>query len=407
MTELVVLHPALCDVGGAEVLMVEQARLLAGMGASVRIRTAAYDSAYWAERVGSLKVEALATGAAARRRRALRSPSDARMAWLLGGLGNATVAIAHNYPTSAALGTSGARLAKVWYCHEPPRSLYPRETSPYLSENTLRAPERDGPRYYRTSLNGWFGGLPLIGRRRPARLLADRSGVSRLDAIWANSEYTRSNVRRIYGSLPIEVVYPTVEPEPVGPRAGSPRQGLRVLTLTRLHAVKNLDTLIEGFDAFRSRRDPHAELHVVGDGPLRVSLDRLVTRLGLAGAVRIHGFLPDAELALLSASCDAFACLPLDEPFGMVFPESMARGLLVLGPNHGGPLEILDGGRLGEVVDPLDPRAVADGLARIASLSNADADARREAAAASVKARFSRRATVERMKLLLARHGLV
>ncbi|HEX6274491.1 MAG TPA: glycosyltransferase family 4 protein [Polyangiaceae bacterium] len=405
MTELVVLHPALCDVGGAEVLMVEQATLLAGIGASVRIRTAAYDSAYWSDRIGSLKVEALATGVQARRKRTLRSPSDPRMTWLLRGLGGARVAIAHNYPTSSALGASGAPIAKIWYCHEPPRSLYPAEASPYLAANVGRAPERDGPRYYRTSLNGWFGGLPLIGRRRPARLAADRLGVSRLDAIWANSEFTRDNVRRIYGSVSVDVVYPTVEPPPVERRSGAARDGLRILTLTRLHAVKNLDTLIEGFAAFR-RTQPRAELHIVGDGPHKASLERLVAPLGLEGAVRIHGFLPDDDLAALSSSCDAFACVPLDEPFGMVFPESMARGLLVLGPNHGGPLEILDGGRLGEAVDPLDPEAVADGLFRIARLSNADADARREAAASSVKERFSRPATAERMKLLLARHGL-
>jgi glycosyltransferase involved in cell wall biosynthesis len=402
--ELVILHPALCDVGGAEILMVEQAVLLADLGASVRIRTAAYDAKYWAERVGSLTVDALATGAAARRKPLLRSPTDARMRWMLRGLDGARVAIAHNYPTSSALGASGAQVLKIWYCHEPPRGLYPREASPYLAENVARAPEREGPRYYRESLNGWFGGLPLVGRRRPARLMADRRGIEGLDAVWANSEYTRDNVRRIYGPVPVDVVYPTVEPAEAG-RPGSSRDGLRILTLARLHAVKNLDTLIEGFAAFRATHDRRAELHVVGDGPRRHALEELVRGLDLGGAVTIHGFLADRELDALSSRCHAFACVPLDEPFGMVFPEAMARGLLVLGPNHGGPLEILDGGRLGEVVDPLAPEGVADGLARIARLSNAAADARRDAAAASVRRRFSRKATVARMKELLARHG--
>jgi glycosyltransferase involved in cell wall biosynthesis len=131
-----------------------------------------------------------------------------------------------------------------------------------------------------------------------------------------------------------------------------------------------------------------------------------VEALGLKEAVRFHGFLGDVELEALSACCDVFACVPLDEPFGMVFPEAMTRGLLVLGPNHGGPFEILDGGKLGEIVDPLDPEAIADGLARIGTLSNLDADARRSAAAASVRQRFSRRATLDRMTRLLGRHDV-
>ena len=403
--QIVVLHPALGQVGGAEILMLEQAKLLTGLGATVRIRTAAYDPAYWSTRLGEVGVEALVTDAARKLPRGPRSPADRRMRWLLGNLQGAELAIAHNYPTSAALGASSASLSKIWYCHEPPRGLYPHEASPYLAENAERAPERDGPRYFRTSLNSWFGSLPVIGRRRPARLDADRKGVRALDAIWANSEFTRDNVRRIYGAVSAEVVYPTVEVPGAVARSGLSRDGLRVVTLTRLHSVKNLDTLLEGFAIFRGRDDRRAELHLVGDGPLRSSLEVRVERLGLNGIVHVHGFLPDRELESLYERSDAFACVPLDEPFGMVFPEAMARGLLVLGPNHGGPLEILDGGRLGEVVDPLLPLAIAEGLARIAALSNGDADRRRTAAALSVE-RFSRRLTSDRMKSLLARHDL-
>jgi glycosyltransferase involved in cell wall biosynthesis len=327
------------------------------------------------------------------------------MRWLLRDLDGVSLAIAHNYPMSSALGASPASLVKIWYCHEPPRGLYPYETAPYLSKNAKRAPERDGPYYFRTSLDSWFGRLPVIGRRRPARLEADRQGVSALSAVWANSEFTRDNVRRIYGSVPAEVVYPTVELPNPGTRTGSPREGLKVLTLTRLHRIKNLDTLLEGFARYRARGDQRAELHVVGDGPLRARLEGDVARLGLEKCAHVHGFLAEPELAALSARCDVFACVPLDEPFGMVFPEAMARGLLVLGPNHGGPLEILDGGKLGEIVDPLDPEAIADGLARIAALSNGAADERRALALRSV-GRFSRRATIERMTSLLARHDL-
>jgi glycosyltransferase involved in cell wall biosynthesis len=84
-----------------------------------------------------------------------------------------------------------------------------------------------------------------------------------------------------------------------------------------------------------------------------------------------------------------FALLPVDEPFGMVFPEAAARGLLLVGPDHGGPLEILDGGRLGFSCDPFSPEAVAEAFRRIWRLADSEVDARRVAADDACRERFS------------------
>jgi glycosyltransferase involved in cell wall biosynthesis len=403
-----ILHPSLCHVGGAEILMVEQATLFSKLGASVRIRTFAYDAERWGDRVGSVPVEFMKARVPGRRPPSVpRSPGDRRMRWLLDELEAADLAIAHNYPASSALGAAPGPRARIWYCHEPPRFLYPDEVSPFLRENAARAPARHGPRYYETSMRSWFGGLPFVGRRSAPKKAADQQGVRGLDGIWANSEYTRDNVRRAYGSVNTDVVYPMVDfPKIEVGRAGLARGGLAILTLTRLEWVKNLDTLLDGFALFRRRDDPRAELHVVGEGAARSALELQVRELGIAGAVHFHGFLSDSAVAELSARCQLFACLPLDEPFGMVFPEAMGRGLLVLGPNHGGPLETLDGGRLGEAVDALDPEAVAEGFSRLAKLSDADADRRRSAALVAARQRFSREATAARVGALLERHGL-
>jgi glycosyltransferase involved in cell wall biosynthesis len=388
--------------------MVEQARLMSGLGAAVRIRTFAYDRERWTARVGPVPVDFLKARVPGRRPPSVpRSPVDRRMAWLLDDLSGADLAIAHNYPASSALGAALEPRLRIWYCHEPPRFLYPEEVSPFLARNAARAPSGHGPRYYGQSMTSWFGALPLIGRRSAGRKAGDRRGIQGLSAIWANSEYTRDNVRRVYGSLEVEVVYPTIAfPTTSTSRAGLPREGLKVLTLTRLEWVKNLDTLLEGFARFRLRDDPRAELNIVGEGAAKASLIAQAKRLGLAEAVRFHGFLGDAQVFELSLRCQVFACVPLDEPFGMVFAEAMARGLLVLGPDHGGPFEILDGGKLGEVVDALNPDAIAEGFSRLGRLSDAEADRRRSQALAAARQRFSREATATRMSSLLARHGV-
>jgi glycosyltransferase involved in cell wall biosynthesis len=285
--------------------------------------------------------------------------------------------------------------------------LHPAAANPFLAKNAERAPNRHAPRYYRRSFASPTSGMPLIGRRRPSRVFQDVRGVSHLSAVWANSQYTRDSVRRIYPSVEAEVVYPFVHFPPEPPRrSGKPHDGLRVLCVTRLEWIKNLDTLFEGFAHFKLKVDPGARLELVGTGPARDSLEKLAKRLRVESSVRFHGFLPDPELDVLAQACDVFACLPLDEPFGMVFPEAVARGLLVLGPNHGGPVEILDGGKLGELADPLEPEAIADGLARLLRLTDRQADERRRAADRACRSRFSSDVVGARMFELLARQGV-
>ena len=162
-----------------------------------------------------------------------------------------------------------------------------------------------------------------------------------------------------------------------------------MLVHSRIEVLKNIDTVIRGFAQFHAASQG-SHLHVVGDGPARASLQALAAQLLPAGAFTFHGYLSDAELRRVYDACDVFALLPLDEPFGMVFPEAAAKGLLLIGPDHGGPLEILDGGRLGWCVDAFSPEALAQALSQVASLSDAEADRRRAQADQACRDAFCR-----------------
>jgi glycosyltransferase involved in cell wall biosynthesis len=140
---------------------------------------------------------------------------------------------------------------------------------------------------------------------------------------------------------------------------------------------------------------------VVGEGSVVGALAALAGELGAADAVRFHGFLGERDLAAVYDACDVFVGLPLDEPFGMVFPEAALRGLLVVGPDHGGPQEILDGGRLGWTVDPLAPEALAEALAEAWRLPHAEADRRRLALADACRARYAPAAVLPRLRAAL------
>jgi glycosyltransferase involved in cell wall biosynthesis len=109
------------------------------------------------------------------------------------------------------------------------------------------------------------------------------------------------------------------------------QQPLRLLFMGRLDSYKRVDWLIEACAASGA-----ADLHVVGDGPLRRQLEEKALAAGIDQAVVFHGriseqeklaVLRDSDLLVLPADCS-------NEAFGIVQLEAMACGVPALALDH-------------------------------------------------------------------------
>ncbi len=85
----------------------------------------------------------------------------------------------------------------------------------------------------------------------------------------------------------------------------------------------------------------------------------------------------------------------------MVFGEAIAAGLIAIGPDHGGPVEILSYGDAGLIADPFSPQSVADALHRFVALSPTDRAELRERAFALAKPRMETAALPGRLEAWL------
>lgn len=108
----------------------------------------------------------------------------------------------------------------------------------------------------------------------------------------------------------------------------------------RLAPEKELHRLAEIADL------PGVSLALVGDGPSRTDLERLLPRAHFLG--RQEG----ALLALSYASFDCFCHTGTKETFGQTLQEAMASGVPVVAPAAGGPLDIVKPGVTGLLFDP-------------------------------------------------------
>lgn len=104
---------------------------------------------------------------------------------------------------------------------------------------------------------------------------------------------------------------------------------------------------------------------VAGCGDDLPRLQALASSLGLEDCFRPIGFVPTPALPELYALADAFVMPSTGEGFGIVFLEAMACGTPVLAGNRDGSVDALAGGRLGLLVDPLDPATIAEGIIQL------------------------------------------
>lgn len=172
---------------------------------------------------------------------------------------------------------------------------------------------------------------------------------------------------------------------PVWP-AGAPA-GPVLGTAARLVPVKGLDRLLEAMRRV-AERSPQARLLVLGDGPLRASLEAQAAALGLGRRVWFPGH--QADISRWLRAMDVFVLPSLAEGLPMSLLEAMAAGRPVVASRVGGIPEVVRDGVEGRLVPPGDVTALAD--ACLAYLRDPSA---REAVGACARARVAEAYTIE------------
>lgn len=139
---------------------------------------------------------------------------------------------------------------------------------------------------------------------------------------------------------------------------------LRLVTVGALVDVKGHRTLIESMPTLLERRE--VTLDVVGDGPLRGELERLVHSLDLDDRVRFLGRRAKREVADALRGSDVFVLPSRWENMPCALLEALACGLPAVATDVGDVSEVIDESN-GIVVAAGSSSAIADGVETVAS----------------------------------------
>jgi glycosyltransferase involved in cell wall biosynthesis len=127
---------------------------------------------------------------------------------------------------------------------------------------------------------------------------------------------------------------------------------------------KRLDLIVAGLADLQDRL-PRAHAVIAGDGAAREELMAQARELKVEDRIHFPGYL--ADTGPLYHLFDLYVISSQQESMTYVGMEAMAHRCPVLATDCGGIAELLDGGRCGLIVAVDDPKALRDGMLRLAA----------------------------------------
>jgi glycosyltransferase involved in cell wall biosynthesis len=236
-----------------------------------------------------------------------------------------------------------------------------------------------------------FGRMPTVVHIRdclppgPATTATMRLIAATATTVVANSRYTGESMQAAAPGASVEVVHNPVDlavwdPARIDRQDARARLGMaggRLLlgVVAQLTPWKGQDTAIE---ALRLLRDQGIDAHL-----LLIGSSKFVARAtrfdNQAYVARLHALVADAgledrvswlgerrDVPELVRALDILLLPSWEEPFGRALIEAMALGVPVIATNVGGPPEIVENGREGQLVPPREPPAWSRAIRRLA-----------------------------------------
>ena len=184
---------------------------------------------------------------------------------------------------------------------------------------------------------------------------------SKCAAIHTVSEATKEDLLQIGTKKPIYVIPNSIE---VSNTLNLEIIPFQFIYIGRLVFYKNLEVVIKAINLVK-KIYPEILLLIVGDGPHRKNLQKLVMDLNLEENIKFLGFVANEEKLKLLATSQALVFPSLCEGFGLVILESFAQKKPVLVSNVRPLSDIVSDENTGFVINPHDERKWAESIINI------------------------------------------
>ncbi|HWC35177.1 MAG TPA: glycosyltransferase family 4 protein [Mycobacteriales bacterium] len=165
--------------------------------------------------------------------------------------------------------------------------------------------------------------------------------------------------------------HPSEDAAPLSPQVGlSP--DLRILSLCRLVARKNVANIVRAIAALPENHRDRVILRIAGAGPETDAIRRTVEDAGLAGRIELLGYVPASKVPELYRWANVFVHPQSHvgegndfEGFGIAVADAMAYGCAVIAGISGGPGDFIENGVTGMLVNGDSPEEITLALTQL------------------------------------------
>ncbi len=191
---------------------------------------------------------------------------------------------------------------------------------------------------------------------------------SHMSRIIVPSFYLRDILMKHYGvkSDKVAVVYNSVDCKAIETASSGHRKrnGKQIITIGRMVRHKRMAGVITALHEL-SHKFSDINLVMVGDGPERVDLERLVEKLGVIQRVRFYGNIGRDKTLELLKTADVCVLNSISEGLPHTVIEAMACSVPVVATGIRGTDEIIDNGKTGLFVLTDSEKGLADQVTRL------------------------------------------
>jgi len=170
-----------------------------------------------------------------------------------------------------------------------------------------------------------------------------------------------------------------------------------ILTVCRLVKIKGVDVVIEAFSLLNHSLRRDAELLIVGDGPEKLWLQKLASKLQIQQKTIFLGPRSRSELLELYNITDVFVLASYSEGTPRALAEAMACGCICIAANVGDVPRMIIEGFNGFIVKTGDPAILAEKINEVVSLPKNEMSIIKSRARLAVMNNFDQRKSAQKM----------
>jgi glycosyltransferase involved in cell wall biosynthesis len=168
-----------------------------------------------------------------------------------------------------------------------------------------------------------------------------------------------NRVTTICNGIPCKFFYKPNQRDMCRTELGLAPESLVIGYTGRIEKVKRLDLLLTAF-ASTLKRYPNTRLIIVGEGDLKLKLEKFAAQLGISDAVIWTGFRKD--IPRLLASMDIFVQTSVNEGMSLSILEAMAAEKAIIATRVGGASELLEDGITGLLIAPRNVLSIENAI---------------------------------------------